>query len=62
LIVPEGNEKKWPSTLKIGTGANGFALLNNVSIWYELWRQINGFPPDFYQPASDQKGDLKKAK
>ena len=62
LIVPEGNEKKWPSTLKIGTGANGFALLNNVSIWYELWRQINGFPPDFYQPTNNQKGDLKKAK
>jgi multidrug efflux pump subunit AcrA (membrane-fusion protein) len=62
LIVPDGTEKVWPATLKIGTGANGFALLNNVSVWYELWRQINGFPPDFYQPTNDQKGDLKKAK
>lgn len=62
LIVPDGNEKEWPATLKIGTGANGFALLKNVSVWYELWRQINGFPPDFYQPINDQKGDLKKAK
>ena len=62
LIVPDGKEKKWPPSLKIGTGANGFALLNNVSIWYELWRQINGFPPDFYQTANNQQGDLKKAK
>ena len=25
------------------------ALLKNVPIWYELWRQLNGFPPDYYQ-------------
>jgi multidrug resistance efflux pump len=48
LIVPDQQEKKWPSNLKIGTGVQGFALLNNVPIWYELWRQLNGFPPDFY--------------
>jgi multidrug resistance efflux pump len=48
LIVPDQTEKKWPSNLKIGTGVQGFALLNNVPIWYELWRQLNGFPPDFY--------------
>jgi len=48
LIIPDEKEKKWPTNLKIGTGAQGFALLNNVPIWYELWRQLNGFPPDFY--------------
>ncbi len=48
LIVPETFEKKWPTNLKIGTGVQGFALLNNVPIWYEFWRQLNGFPPDFY--------------
>ncbi len=48
LIIPETSEKNWPSNLKIGTGAQGFALLNNVPIWYEFWRQLNGFPPDFY--------------
>jgi hypothetical protein len=25
------------------------ALLKDVQIWYELWRQLNGFPPDLYQ-------------
>jgi multidrug resistance efflux pump len=48
LIIPDMTEKNWPSNLKIGTGAQGFALLNDVPIWYELWRQLNGFPPDFY--------------
>ena len=48
LIIPDMPEKNWPSNLKIGTGAQGFALLNDVPIWYELWRQLNGFPPDFY--------------
>jgi multidrug resistance efflux pump len=62
LVVPDGNEKKWPTALKVGTGVRGFALLNNVPIWYEFWRQINGFPPDFYQPSNNQQGDLKKAK
>jgi hypothetical protein len=62
LVVPDGNEKKWPTALKVGTGVRGFALLNNVRIWYEFWRQINGFPPDFYQPSNNQQADLKKAK
>jgi multidrug resistance efflux pump len=48
LIIPDQTVKKWPTNLKIGTGAKGFALLNDVPIWYELWRQLNGFPPDFY--------------
>jgi len=48
LIIPDQTEKKWPTNLKIGTGVKGFALLNDVPIWYELWRQLNGFPPDFY--------------
>ena len=63
LIVPDEKEKKWPSNLKIGTGAQGFALLNNVPIWYELWRQLNGFPPDFYTievKGKDIKANEKK--
>jgi membrane fusion protein, adhesin transport system len=46
LVVPEaGNE--WPSDhyLRQGVRANGWVLLNRVSLGYELWRQLNGFPP-----------------
>ena len=63
LIIPDEKDKKWPSNLKIGTGAQGFALLNNVPIWYELWRQLNGFPPDFYKveiKGKDTKANEKK--
>jgi multidrug resistance efflux pump len=63
LIIPDMKEKNWPSNLKIGTGAQGFALLNDVPIWYELWRQLNGFPPDFYTievKGKDTKKNEKK--
>ncbi len=63
VLVTEDNVKKWPEQLKIGSGAQGIALLKDVPIWYELWRNINGFPPDFYQmEVSDKnvKNDEKK--
>jgi hypothetical protein len=50
LVTETKGNKHWPRLLKIGGGAQGYALLKDVPIWYELWRQINGFPPDFYQP------------
>ena len=49
LVIPDSQQKGWPKELKTGTGAKGFALLNTVPVWYELWRQINGFPPDYYK-------------
>ena len=50
LIATNPKEPDWPEPIRAGTGARSFALLNNVPVWYELWRQINGFPPDYYQP------------
>jgi hypothetical protein len=49
--------------LRIGGGANGIALLKDVPIWYELWRNINGFPREYYKPeefGAPSKGDDKK--
>ncbi|RYY19435.1 MAG: HlyD family efflux transporter periplasmic adaptor subunit [Chitinophagaceae bacterium] len=48
LVREDGAYRKWPAQLKLGTGANGIALLKDVPIWYELWRNINSFPPDYY--------------
>jgi hypothetical protein len=53
-------EKKWPAALKLGAGVQGFALLKDVSIWYELWRQINGFHPEFYQPSTGKEKTKNK--
>jgi hypothetical protein len=46
----------------MGGGANGIALLKDVPIGYELWRNINGFPPEYYKPAAgdDLKAQKKK--
>ena len=59
LVVEDENERKWPENLKLGTGAVGFALLKNVPIWYELWRNINGFPPVYYKTEASQKPAVK---
>jgi len=48
LIAPDTTTASWPKLLRLGSGTYGIALLKNVPVWYELWRQLNGFPPDFY--------------
>jgi multidrug efflux pump subunit AcrA (membrane-fusion protein) len=55
LVTEDVTDKKWPKELKIGSGAQGIALLKDVPIWYELWRNINGFPPDFYKIEKNEK-------
>jgi multidrug efflux pump subunit AcrA (membrane-fusion protein) len=52
LVAEDPEDKKWPLQLKMGGGASGISLLKDVRIYYELWRNINGFPPDYYQPAT----------
>jgi multidrug efflux pump subunit AcrA (membrane-fusion protein) len=54
LVAENPKEKPWPKELKMGTAANGLALLNDVPVWYELWRNINSFPPDYYTVKGEQ--------
>lgn len=58
LVVPDPDEEAWPEALRLGSGADGIALLNDVPVWYEIWRQMNGFPADFYtlKEAKEIKG------
>lgn len=49
IVKEDSTYRKWPKELRMGTGANGIALLKNVPVWYELWRNINSFPPDYYR-------------
>ncbi len=51
LIKPNENQTDWPDVIRAGSGAKTLALLKDVPIWYEIWRQINGFPPDYYLPT-----------
>jgi len=47
LIEPDPEEPAWPNDryLRQGVRANGWVLLKQVSLGYEIWRQLNGFPP-----------------
>ena len=60
LIAPDANDKKWPELLSIGAGAQTLALLNDVPIWFEIWRTLNGFPPNFYKVENAKKDAQKK--
>lgn len=80
LIVPstDPNEPVWPGIdvdatrdvrrqLRQGVRCNGWVLLNEVTLGYELWRQLNGFPPniepdrhDPYHTSYEEKAGKKE--
>jgi adhesin transport system membrane fusion protein len=62
LVAEDKSEGEWPKQLRVGAGAQGIALLNNVPIAYELWRNLNGFPPEYYLPSKTKKEDNNKNK
>jgi adhesin transport system membrane fusion protein len=82
LIVPSSDpgEADWPGLhvdpkvdvrreLRQGVRCNGWVLLNEVPLGFELWRQLNGFPPsiepdrfDPYHSQTEEKGDKAKSK
>jgi adhesin transport system membrane fusion protein len=58
LVKPDPNDHPWPEALRFGSGVSSMILLKDVPIWYELWRKINGFPPDYYkyeEPKPEKK-------
>lgn len=61
-VVPDKNDKPWPDQLSYGSGAKGIALLKDVPVIYELWRQLNGFPPEYYTTQNTSSNTRKAAK
>ncbi len=72
LVVPTTDqgtdvEPAWPGInphtddvrreLRQGVRVNGWILLNQVTLGYELWRQLNGFPLSTTPSKDDGKGD-----
>ena len=62
LLSPDETDHEWPSEIRAGSGARTIALLEDVPIWFELWRQLNSFPPNYYQPQNNGKKGEKEAK
>ncbi len=54
LVTEDLDDSPWPDEVRVGGGANGIILLNKVPVYYELWRQMNGFPADYYT-ANEEK-------
>jgi membrane fusion protein, adhesin transport system len=66
VITPKEGEA-WPEGryLRQGVRSNGWILLNEVSVGFELWRQFNGFPPSLKSPEAQEMpkyGDAPKEK
>ncbi len=65
-ILPDttGSEH-WPEEryLRQGVRANGWVLLEQVPLWFEVWRKLNGFPPTVdMDPATDGMESRKESK
>ncbi len=54
LVIPDKEDEKWPKQIRNGSGTQGWVMLDDVPVWYEIWRQLNGFPPSLYEePLED---------
>jgi multidrug resistance efflux pump len=62
LVVPDQAQENWPKQLRMGSGIKGWVMLNNVPVWYELWRQLNGFPASLYEEPEHPMEEVKKSK
>jgi len=59
LVLPAPGEK-WPEKkyLRQGVRAYGWVIINQVPLWYELWRQFNGFPPSVTKVKNNDEKKL----
>ncbi|MGN7985880.1 HlyD family secretion protein [Pedobacter sp. 22226] len=61
LLISQTNpvpakDEPWPPQLRQGSGVYGRIILRSVPLWYEIWRQLNGFPPSLEkEPATSTK-------
>ncbi|MBE9584853.1 biotin/lipoyl-binding protein [Mucilaginibacter sp. JRF] len=64
LIRPDNpvpkNDEPWPIQLRQGSGVYGRIILRSVPLWYEIWRQLNGFPPNLEKEPETAEADGKK--
>ncbi len=51
--IKASKDEPWPDSniLRPGTKALGWVLLDEVPLWFEFWRILNGFPPTVMEQA-----------
>lgn len=49
VVADDGDSNPWPDErfVRFGAKVRGWVLLDRVSVGYEIWRQLNNFPPNF---------------
>lgn len=62
LVTPDTTDQAWPSQVRVGSGIKGWVMLDDVPVWYEMWRQLNGFPPSLYEEPLDEAVDKSAGK
>ncbi|NVJ45598.1 MAG: HlyD family efflux transporter periplasmic adaptor subunit [Cytophagia bacterium] len=62
LITADPDDEPWPEQLRMGSGTKGWVMLDNVPVWYEIWRQLNGFPPSLYSAPEESATKSEQAK
>jgi multidrug resistance efflux pump len=55
LVVPDKSDEEWPKQIRVGSGTKSWVMLDDVPVWYEMWRQLNGFPPSLYEEPLVEK-------
>lgn len=62
LVTPniDKDDPDWPEQLRLGSGVYGWVMLNDVPVWYEIWRQLNGFPPSLQNQSGDKAANGKE--
>lgn len=57
MVVPDPDEPPWPEDrfVRLGTQARGWVQLETVRLGFELWRQMNNFPPRVQTPGDTGK-------
>lgn len=68
IVKPDDNrinkhrDPDWPDpqNLRPGTKTIGWVILDEVPLWFELWRILNGFPPSIMQSPNSKDSDFIK--
>jgi multidrug resistance efflux pump len=55
LVKPDNKEQAWPEQIRIGSAVQGIVMLDDVPVWWEIWRQLNAFPPNFIDEKTEEK-------
>lgn len=53
LVTPREGDEEWPEQLRQGSGVFGWVMLDNVPVWFEIWRQLNAFPPSLKEKPEE---------